>query len=50
MSLTLHLLLFSQSNVSIYCNGVQVPTPNEREIYLIENQDDDMLGLFCYLK
>ena len=36
-------------NVSIDCNAFQVPNPNERKnIYLIENQDDEMLGLFVF--
>ena len=35
-------------NVSIDCNGIEVPTPNGRRIYLIENQDDEMLGLLVF--
>ena len=37
-------------NVSIDCNWFQVPNPNKRKIYLIENQDDKMLGLFMFFK
>ena len=37
-------------NVSIDCNGFQVPNPNERKIYKKENQDDEMLGLFVFFK
>ena len=37
-------------NVSIDCNGFQVHSPNERKIYLIEIQDDEMLGLLMFFK
>ena len=37
-------------NMSIDCNGFQVPNPMKGKIYLIENQDDEMLGLFVLLK
>ena len=37
-------------NVSIDCNWFQVPNPMKGKIYLIENQDDKMLGLFMFFK
>ena len=36
--------------MSIDCNWFEVPNPNRRKIYLIENQDDKMLGLFMFFK
>ena len=36
--------------MSIDCNWNKVSNPNERKIYLIENQDDEMLGLFLFSK
>ena len=34
-------------SVSIDCKKNKVSNPNERNIYLIENQDNEMLGL-CF--
>ena len=34
-------------NVSIDCKKNKVSNPNERNIYLIKNQDNEMLGL-CF--
>ena len=35
-------------NVSIDCNGFEVPNPFTRKIYSNKNQDDEMLGLFVF--
>ena len=37
-------------NVSIDCKKNKASNPNERKIYLIENQDNEMLGLCFVLK
>ena len=49
MSLTLHLLLFAQSMRVLIAMGFKYLILMEGKIYLIENQDDEMLGLFVFL-
>ena len=49
MSLTLHLLLFTQSMWVLIAMGFKYLILMEGKMYLIENQDDEMLGLFVFL-
>ena len=48
MYLPLHLLLFGQSMRVLIAMGVKYLVLMKGKIYLIENQDDEMLGLLMF--
>ena len=50
MYLTLHLLLFEQSIRVLIAIGFKYLIQIKGKISLIENQDDNMLGLFMFVK
>ena len=50
MYLTLHLLLFEQSMYVLIVIGFKYLILMKGKIYLIENKDDKMLGLFMFFK